>query len=438
MSTWNADSLHRLAKALADSGEAETLEAAHEKFARYGVRVLVHDSVATDASLQIVALTVVNTAARSLMGNVSVIGRLDAQLSVHGFEATTLASFGRWLGLDVERLARAEWPVIFVGPAEATAPDGAIRPWARGWRFGLGVPEMLDATEPFAPACVAAGGLAVNEAFSVLRGDSAYAGRRAITLSLWNPADPSRAGPAGVSGIASSWLVGLGHLGQAYAWTLGFMRPPNETFYLQDFDTVTKSSLSTSMLCVPRDVTRPKIEVVDEWLTRRGYKTHHVRRLFDSQQRVGVGDPINALFGVDNVAARRVCEGAGFQFIVDAGLGSGYSDFRALRVRTFPGPSAAADLWANEADTQRTEKAPAYQRLVADGADPCGVTTLATRAVGAPFVGCVAAGYALAELARREIGAHLHAVVDTNIRDPGAIQAVRLIAQRATLACATA
>ena len=128
------------------------------------------------------------------------------------------------------------------------------------------------------------------------------------------------------------------------------MRPTEETFYLQDFDNVTKSSLSTSILCAPSDVTRPKIVGVAEWLSRRGYKTNLVRRLFDSQQRVGVGDPTNALFGVDNAAARRACEGAGFQFIVDAGLGSEYRDFRALRVRTFPGPSAAADLWASDPD----------------------------------------------------------------------------------------
>lgn len=122
-------------------------------------------------------------------------------------------------------------------------------------------------------------------------------------------------------------------------------------------------------------------------------------------------------------SARRVFEGVGFSHVIDAGLGSGYRDFRAIRVRTFPGPSNAADLWATNAEQFEVVKAPAYQALLASGVDPCGVTTLATRSVGAPFVGCVAAGYAIAALMRRELGVDSFAVIDLNLRNPAAVDA---------------
>jgi hypothetical protein len=75
------------------------------------------------------------------------------------------------------------------------------------------------------PACVAAGPLAVSKAFFVLRGDNPYAGRRSLALSLWDPRTVGTAAEAGPSSgleVSSAWIVGLGHLGQAYAWTIGF------------------------------------------------------------------------------------------------------------------------------------------------------------------------------------------------------------------------
>jgi hypothetical protein len=220
----------------------------------------------------------------------------------------------------------------------------------------------------------------------------------------------------------SAWVIGLGHLGQAYAWTLGFMDASKDTtIYLQDVDAVTKSTLSTSMLSLPTDLGRQKTRVVSSWLEGRGINTAIVERRFTDSQRVVADEPRVALFGVDNAAARRVMEGAGFHFIVDAGLGAGYRDFRALRVRTFPGPSPASDLWAADVPAINAAEAAAYQDLIKKGADPCGVTTLATRAVGAPFVGCVAAGYVVAELMRRNLGASACGYVDINLRDPRAM-----------------
>lgn len=99
---------------------------------------------------------------------------------------------------------------------------------------------------------------------------------------------------------------------------------------LQDTDTVTKSTLTTSVLTGTADIGRKKTRIASEWLEARGFETRIVERLFDSNTRIAPSEPVTALFGVDNASARRCCEQAGFSLVIDAGLGSGYRDFRSL------------------------------------------------------------------------------------------------------------
>ena len=187
---------------------------------------------------------------------------------------------------------------------------------------------------------------------------------------------------------------------------------------LQDIDDVTASTITTSVLSAPNDVTRKKTRVVADWMEHRKFDTRLVERRFEATMRIATGEPMTALFGVDNPTARRACEGAGFSLVLDGGLGSGYMDFRSLRVRAFPGASAADRIWATSNTDNAKPLAQAYQAMLAAGKDPCGITTLATRAVGASFVGCYAAAVLLAELLRRRVGHAGNSVLDVNLRSP--------------------
>lgn len=312
------------------------------------------------------------------------------------------------------------WPRIVVNDEHVERGD--LLAWSAGWDFGIGSPA--PATAIFAPACVAAAGLAVSEAFSILRSDNPYAGNRRIHLSLWSPAssDVICADRMQIQPQEALWLIGAGHLGQAFAWTLGFLPAGPRPVFLQDIDVVGTSTLSTSMVSHPSDRGQRKTRVVARWLEARGYQTAIVERRFNENQRVQPDEPGTALFGVDNAAARRVIESAGFRLAIDAGLGSGFNDFRCLRMRTFPGPSIAAALWASDTDEHK-RLAPGYQRLLDQGAEACGVTLLATRSVGAPFVGCVAAGYVIAERVRRQLSGNALGFLDLQLRDPERMEA---------------
>jgi hypothetical protein len=421
----HADSFHRLMKLLVDSGEVATMDEAIAAFAGYGLRLTLGDDVAQDRGLQVMALTVINTAARSFQGNVHIVGDLGLMLDVPGFEGSSLASFLEWVGVNVACIPKATWPEVRVGRCAAPLSRTSLQPWAAGWSFGIG-PAPTSRHTVFAPAAIAAASLAVSEAFSLLRKDNPYAGRRPLSFSLWSMKADAAQPRDGVGTAASGdlWIVGLGHLGQAYCWTLGMMERSSVTrLVLQDVDVITQSTLTTSVLSNPRDVGSKKTRTVASWLEARSLDTRLVERRFDASTRVAPGEPTTALFGVDNPGARRACEGAGFSLVLDAGLGAGYRDFRALRVRGFPGTSAADQIWAADGKERPPQLAPAYQALLRTGSEPCGVTTLATRSVGAPFVGCYAAAILVSELIRRQAGLPGSNVLDVSLRAPDRIEA---------------
>src|SRR5439155_17687672 len=64
---------------------------------------------------------------------------------------------------------------------------------------------------------------------------------------------------------------------------------------------------------------------------------------------------------------------------------------------------SAEQIWSqhfSNADANH-ESQPAYQELKKDGMDACGLAQLASRTVGVPFVGVIAAAMVIAELLRR-------------------------------------
>jgi len=88
---------------------------------------------------------------------------------------------------------------------------------------------------------------------------------------------------------------------------------------------------------------------------------------------------------------------------LEAGLGAGPEAFRSFSLHSFPASRRAEDIWATYAEpaTADVEHLPAYQAMKAAGADACGLTQLASRTVGAPFVGLAAGVIVIAELLRR-------------------------------------
>lgn len=111
-------------------------------------------------------------------------------------------------------------------------------------------------------------------------------------------------------------------------------------------------------------------------------------------------------------------EDVGFGRIIEAGLGGGTADFLGFRTHVFPGARKARDVWkpAAQSDERRIDL-PAYEKLSAAGLDRCGLTRLAGRTVGAPFVGAIAGAVVIAEALRAANGAHAYDLIDGHLRD---------------------
>jgi hypothetical protein len=221
---------------------------------------------------------------------------------------------------------------------------------------------------------------------------------------------------------SSLWLIGLGHLGQAYLWALGLLpypKPTGAALILQDTDAITPSTWSTSVLTDTAMAGVMKTRAMANWAEQRSFGTRIHERLFDSSFTRQDDEPAIGLCGIDNALGRRALDRVGFDFVVEAGLGRGHRDFRTIRLHTLPGSRPAADIWKFGADGEDVSDRAAYQRMLKDGElDQCGVTLLAGKAVGAPFVGAVVACFAIAEVLRLLHGGPLHHLIDLDLQSP--------------------
>ena len=430
-----SDRLHRGVKLALDSGEVSSIEEAQRLFETYRLVVAVGPDIARSATRQAALLTTVNAARRSFLGGVEVVGLPHgSNLLVPWRGFTQLGEAVEDLhGRIVENVEPGLPLVVFGDAPHCESSAFAIRATFDGWCGGV-VPVREDArlpeVEEFTPAGVLCGALAVSEAFQYVRGTNPMAGRRRVGLSLWRPDsgvdwhDESARGPQVDLLPAKAWLIGLGHLGQAYLWTLGFLPyadPGDVHLVLQDFDDLADANDSTSPLTFPRLVGKRKTRAMATWCEARGFRTSIVERRFTDDFEVAPDEPSVALCGVDNSLARSALEDTGFKRVIEAGLGNGQEEYLAFQVHGFPGPQLARVRWSGTADNEASAQdlMPAYQNLVASGMDECGVTTLAGRTVGAPFVGLATSALVVSELIRMVMGEHTYTLLDGGLRDLG-------------------
>ncbi len=211
--------------------------------------------------------------------------------------------------------------------------------------------------------------------------------------------------------MESVWLVGLGHLGQAFLWTaaLGGSAQLWSSLRLTDFDVVSWSSLSTCLLVQAKDVGRRKVDVVAERLEALGVAVER------DATRLNLGEePVHshhdlALIAVDNVALRRTLDRLLVPRILEGGIGDGADAFTRTQLHAFPGPRKAMDVWAGS-DARASQAGdispPAYRALLEQSGDECGTTLVAGRSVATPFVGAFVGALLSRLLQVPELGVH--------------------------------
>ncbi len=419
------DSLNRMAKIDVDSGHSESFEAAIRRLEGFRVGIEVGPEAASSAAHQAALLTTINICRRFALGGVYVSGDIGGSLLVGSPHSRSLLD-------EISRLGglSACIPDGVATVQIGTCPEidrGSVATF-EGWKGGVvrsGGPRLSEETTVI-PAAILAGALASAEAFGMLRND-VQAGRRSLGLSLWQTdacsdwMDVSSDGPELEYLPDKFWVLGLGHIGQAFLWALSlcpFRRPEDVRLVLQDMDFVTESTSSTSILTDFSMTGLKKTRALAANLEERGFQTSLIERPFDGAFQYDPGiDPPVLVCGVDNALARSRMELPGFPFIVESGIGHTVADYQAIRVHTFPSDGkSASELWSESG----AENAPkidsgAYGRLAKSGSDICGLTMLANTAVGAPFVGTIAATLMLSQLLKPLCGGISDRVIDLSL-----------------------
>lgn len=424
----NGDTLHRLMKQALDDGSANDVHEAKRLFEGYRLSVSIGSEQARNPIDQMVLLTIVALASRVFLGGVNVCGDLNTDvasgLPFSGRLSDEISRLGGNIVLDV-----GDDPIIIVGGNERPRHSGfSIRTIVSGWRAGICPSHFkvtVTAKTPMPLTASLSAALAVNEAYLHVNGAMPSVGHRILGLSLWNP-DPKQdwladdpTEPELKYLPTRLWLIGVGHLGQAYLWNLALLPyadPSELSLVLQDVDTVTESTHSTSVLTMPSMLGQKKTRCMADWAEASGFSVDLQERYFAADFKRQDVEPMIALCGLDNAMGRRALDKVGFEMIVEAGLGRGHQDFRKLRLHVLPGSRTADEIWPSDVDNQSSSMADAYKRMVIEGKlDQCGATLLSGKAVGAPFVGMVASCLAISEILRLLHGGKSCLLVDLDL-----------------------
>ena len=423
--TLRPDDVHRTVLLAAHDGTQPTLDAAIAAHDRTGIVICADKQTCRDASGQAAILTAVVTARRAF-GTVTVHAEDPAAILTAGIFkgralADAVASQGaRLLPAAAPGAAGEAWPVLLLGPGTPVPPGKhltALRASWRGWTARV-APAGLPG-ETAGTACVlapiAAAALGVSEAFGAVRSaPGSDAGYRDIALNLWNPgADHQDNGPDLSHAPAAWWLVGLGHLGQASAWVISWLPyadPSGIEAVLQDTDRTTPANYSTGVLTPEGSDGVPKTRLVAAALENAGFTTRIIERRVGSDFRAAPGECHVALLGVDNLPTRRLTSGTGWTLAIDTGLGDQPGNFDSILIHRFPGSrrSDTIPAWQPREPHAVTIPQTAAFADLQEHHDPCGVTELAGKAVGAAFVGVTAGCLAIAEALRELHGGTGH------------------------------
>ena len=430
------DRVSRTALLAVFNNSAVSVEAALDMQARTGVVICADVQVCSDYSGQAALLTAVRTAARAFGIVWVVLPDCDPAVlgGPHRGEPLRNVLFREGVRLheDSETIQLVDpRPVILIGsdvPSPDVSPPTKVQLRVTWSEWTAVVTPTSRGAEPCDRDCVlaaiAAGALAVNEAFGAVEArPGSDRGHRIVHLDLYAPLAEGGRPPAITWAPNAWWLVGLGHLGQAFSWAISwlpYLTPSEVEVALQDTQTTTESNHSTGILTVKGSDGEHKTRMVAAKLEGAGLSTRlHERRLGKDLRREPTESHV-ALLGIDNLAARRLISDVGWKLALDVGLGRGPDGYASMHLVRFPGGRTSDQIpaWQDGADPAVPDAAllnsPALRAL--HERDACGAVTLAGTAAGASFVGVVAGCLAVAEACRELNGGAPSEVIDLDLR----------------------
>jgi hypothetical protein len=250
-----------------------------------------------------------------------------------------------------------------------------------------------------------AAAIAVAEAFRRLALRAPDACKVAQFVNAWQPGSTEQPDGAIVRLPAELWLLGAGNLGQALLFIISMLPFADRsamTLFIQDDDRCGPENLATQVLTGYDWLGRRKAAAASVHMEMLGFNTFAIERRFAEEQGPGPREPRIALVGVDNENARLAAATAGFDLVIDTGLGGTPAQIFDLELHAFPGATLANEIWTGDMHERGDQKIPErYKKLAEAGViDRCGMMTIAGQPVGVPATAIAAAALQLAQLCR--------------------------------------
>lgn len=402
------DNLNRLAKALMIRHSID-YTAALDMLGTFSLNLVCSEKLRTSKALQAALLTAVNTGKRAFHGGVHVTMPENVPCLLPWPGKWTLNQIVTSLGaISSGNCPTSNCETLYLGTPPGDATEAYVV-YSSGWRGGIASTTVAlnfrDGYD-FALAGVAAAALGVARCF--LRISGLYFGPEVEQqgISLWRPdldwLSPASDGPEIEFLPKKLWMLGLGHLGQAYLWCfsmLPYIDPREVEFLLQDFDRAVAGNYVSGLLCEHQNIGERKTRICSDWLESRGFLTTIVERRFDQLTKRSLDEPAIACCGFDKAEPRMILENAGFPLIVECGLGADSYRFDRLILHTFPDAVKRPDqIWATTTDVEADPMlVKAFQQK-----DDCGIVaqTLAKKAISSSFVGAFAGSLVVAEIVK--------------------------------------
>jgi hypothetical protein len=402
---------NRLAVGIARSRGIPYQEA--EKILRtLSLRVVADQDYLSRVAGQSALLTVVNCAHRAFLGGVDV--RVPAGIASR-LPLGPLARVDELTPLTgcIPAIIESPTLTLFLGTPAADAKHDDILVQCDGWRGGasdVSVPAAFanGDVDDFALGGILAGGIAVHRAFVRALGLPGRCLDGPSGLSLWDPYS-NWLEPVSVPRLRNIptryWMLGLGHLGQAFLWSLALLphpQPSEVQFLLNDFDRIDAANYGSGLLCLPGAAGRMKTRHCAEWLERLGFQTTICERPFGTHTQRREDEPGVALCGFDQAEPRLHLDQADFGLVINAGLGGTLADFDQADIHVFPNARhSAREIWQPQVRPARVVD-PKVAALFEQGPQTCGqlAIDIAGKSVSTSFVGAMTAALSVAELLR--------------------------------------
>jgi hypothetical protein len=390
------ESLNRTVKLALDDGSAGSLEEALARFGGFHIQIIVGEEVTHNLALQAYLQTVLNAAPRTFRGEVTIAGNLDFVFGSGWHMGQTLLATAKSYGVYPE-IVNSSKATLVVGPSSVEIKSFAFALYVQCTTNGFVLspdPLELSAQDASGVVGVAAAGAALNECFQYLYFKKSWAGQRLIEYDF--PVALTRG-----TVPDSLRVIGLGHLGQAAVWTLGFVQSWMRSvcrLVLQDYDLVSESGLSTGLLTDLSSVGQLKVDAVKGYIDRLMVDSSVIATRMELDSETFVSESV-CLVAVDDFLFRKKLDSLRGTSLIEAGIGEGVLGFTKFQLHVFPGKRLASDVWtgSSEKSTKPIQiSAPAYQKLLHESSDECGTTQLAGRSIATPFIGAFAGAHLVA------------------------------------------